>query len=1800
MSDQTVNGKIEINGKKNANPEALFKENRFNVDFEIESSYNLNVTRSDTKQFEENLEEGKILRLTTETGLEWYGYADDIAEIHSTSNADRGENVSFTIPTHISASQSRGAGLIETFKNEVLDIIKVKVSDMIARKLAEFVDSCIVTPELMKLDANLEPVPYTAPTGKILLLLHGTISRTGSAFKNIDNKQVETLFNRYGNRIYGYDHYTISKTPIENARDLLEQLPDEIHMDIVSHSRGGLVADVLARCNYEDRIGYTVEEISLLELAKSETSSLDEQQDIDMVIQAMRDINNIILRKKIVVNRIVRVACPAAGTILLGERADHFFNALLNGIGHYMGKGNTFYEATKYLLLHIISKRYSPSSMRGLWSMVPDSAYQKINNAHHQLSSELYNIAGDSNVGSWFNLSKLFYNIGVVLTNLFYREANDFVVHTASMKQGIVNRKMNKCHLINTRSVHHFNYFSNEGNMAQVLLGLSDMASATEDTMRYEAQSRGDIKKMLDVGLTKRVIEDNDKPVVVILPGVMGSHLYVNKDRKWLHLNRIIDGSMYTHLQNDAVGVEALSTHAHSYQELMSYLLRNGYEVTVMPYDWRHSTKTAAKELDDLLGELLDAGRLVSIVSHSMGGLVTRAWKNNYPANWQRFKEKENARWIMLGTPWRGSHMAMEIFTGISSRVSQLAFFDMLNSKRRLTEVVVEYPGLYELLPREDDSLLDESNWPSLDKQHSETWFQRRNNNLGYLAACKGIFGSDSLSEDELSTVYYIAGHSDKTIHSISVDYNWFKGKYLKKSYTAEGDGTVTWQSGIPLNLKADNLFYTEVSHGALCAEPKLFRGIYELLRFGATSQRRHFKKSPPISRSRSEAAAHNARLGSREVLSYNPRDAENVILGIDPIIERSKVSVPALSVCVYNSDLKWAQYPVMVGHFKNDGIVSAESAIDRYLDYKLSERHVMGFYPGRIGEQAVIFSEKDFPKGAIVVGLGSKDGLNGYQIARTVEKAMLNYALFFRDNHIELEDPDCATSISTLLVGSNYGRVPMKESIRSILLGIQNANKLILGMGGKLRPITQVEFVDYYKDNAYEAFKILQSIEVEDNSIHITLHPTLEEGFGVRSRFLRDESDSWWQTFTTKVEQYCDRKGEYLSFTTYNGLSSVPQDEVYSDLNSARHLAKQLSNSPHWNPRLSKTIFELLLPNQYKDFVRNHRNIEWRMDIQAAEFPWEMFHDRDFGDKPTFISSGLIRQLYTRDGEPRPALVTSKTALVIGDPVFASDSFIQLPGAEAEAREVNEMLENGGFHSTELIQSDSVEILQSLYSDKYKVLHIASHGVFNLEENRVGIAIGEDVLLTPGTIKQLTAIPEFVFINCCYGGQIDALAEELKQDRHKLAANVGTQLIAIGVKAVVVAGWAVDDTAARVFAEKLYDEMLSGVRFGEAVTTARYTCYESNKNVNTWGAYQCYGDPSYRLVSKRKGSAEESEYSLPTEILLELDNIINQTKSVDLYNKERNTIQKLFEQTDQLISQSKKRNINHTGIIEREAIIYTYLGDYEKALVCYENLFAQDDGQFHLVNLDTYYNIKAKALIARRDRMIVTSALSEASIISQLDKEMKEIVTEIEKDSKAISNGPRRLANIASTIKRGAILNTHNQRMQAYLKKASQYYWQSALAVGPDTNDGIYPSTSFINLAYVYNVGVKTKKIDIQAILGNTIMSYLEEALELVRNSASKRNDIWGQLRSMQLYNTLLLVNTKGSKYKDDDLADKLIDLYERQLRRSISIKDLIGEIEHIHFLHHVCFEFKTLAPKVKHYKRILNFLNEFRPRIA
>ena len=259
---------------------------------------------------------------------------------------------------------------------------------------------------------------------------------------------------------------------------------------------------------------------------------------------------------------------------------------------------------------------------------------------------------------------------------------------------------------------------------------------------------------------------------------------------------------------------------------------------------------------------------------------------------------------------------------------------------------------------------------------------------------------------------------------------------------TAEGDGSVTWASGIPDELIQRNaVYYCNTEHGELANEPDIFNAFTELLETGNTSL---LSKTPPLSRGGSQLT-DNPKF---EIVSVDAGNIEKVAMGIKKTEKEITTDTP-LKITMSNGNLASSQFPLLTGHFNKDGIMSAEKVLDSCFNGMLREKHALGIYPGRVGSSEIFLSYTSSPKSAVIVGLGELVELNGYQLELSVTQAISKYLLELRDfealNKEEFNNIfQAGIGISALIVGCGYGGLSIESSLKAIVLGIKKLTTVL------------------------------------------------------------------------------------------------------------------------------------------------------------------------------------------------------------------------------------------------------------------------------------------------------------------------------------------------------------------------------------------------------------------------------------------------------------------------------------------------------------------------------------------------------------------------------------------------------------------------------------------------------------------------------------------------------------------------------------------------------------------------------------
>jgi hypothetical protein len=130
--------------------------------------------------------------------------------------------------------------------------------------------------------------------------------------------------------------------------------------------------------------------------------------------------------------------------------------------------------------------------------------------------------------------------------------------------------------------VNHFHYFSNERTFRRIMAGLT----------RVDGDPAGfrPFTTIRDIPKSERFgARGAARPVVFMLPGILGSHLAVDGERVWVDPANLFLGA-FKKLSIDATGVEAEALIGSVYRDLIEYLGET-HEVVAFPFDWRRSLR---------------------------------------------------------------------------------------------------------------------------------------------------------------------------------------------------------------------------------------------------------------------------------------------------------------------------------------------------------------------------------------------------------------------------------------------------------------------------------------------------------------------------------------------------------------------------------------------------------------------------------------------------------------------------------------------------------------------------------------------------------------------------------------------------------------------------------------------------------------------------------------------------------------------------------------------------------------------------------------------------------------------------------------------------------------------------------------------------------------------------------------------------------------------------------------------------------------------------------------------------------
>ncbi len=1391
-----------------------------------------------------------------------------------------------------------GQALLSNFK-VLTGLVKDPAAKLVAAAATKKVDGKVVAGVYRLSPDALEPlkdsgrllasVPAASDGWPMLVFVHGTFSDTVGTFSKLWTLHADTvrqLFTRYGDRVYGLDHPTLGASPIANALTLVRALPAGARVHLVTHSRGGLVGEVLARVCSGGPLTRDV-----LALFAGDTYAQHRNDLRSLVAEAQA--------KGIRIERMVRVACPARGTLLASKRLDAYLS-ILNWCLE-LASIPVVPEVVDFLH-EVARRRAEPAEMPGLESMTPESPVVAwLNGSADTIPGDLRVIAGDmegDSIGSW---------VKTLLSDAFYWTDNDLVVQTRSMYGGAPRAKTAsgsgaRFLLDKGGKVSHFNYFTNDRTVQAITSALLEDAPgdfAAIGPLSWAGEDASGTRAALAVARS-RGAESGDatsaaaRPAVFVIPGILGSNLKLSGKRIWLGFRFVNSLKDLAWDPATAASVEPDGPIGKVYGDLIERLA-DTHEVIPFAFDWRRPIEDEARRLGVAVDAALAARAIsqqpVRIVAHSMGGLVARTMALEKPETWQRMLAREGGRLLMLGTPNGGSWSPMQTMSGDDTFGNALAAFGSLFDNGGARATMAGMPGFLQL----QAALLD----PTLRLDRAESWQKLAADDLARLtdrsiwhlegvqraiyqwsappqavldqatALWRRLDAQAAALGPDAQKMLLVIGHAPFTPGGIVFDDNGLE-------YTdavGGGDGRVPLHSALLPGVKTWKL---DATHGDLPTVAKAFPAFLELLVDGTTTLLDAFDPASAVARSAGASSVPGASRDatdpasslmrsrpSRGVQPSAPPSTPADVLGVGTRSAdgrgRAATAGRALHVSVLNADLKFVHQPLVVGHYRSLALTGTEAVVDKLVARAMSRSLAAGLYPDGIGMHQIFGNiRKDpdnvlamaRPLAVIVAGLGEEGKLRAVDLVYTVRQAVIAYAQRLAEKE---GGAPAEFELAATLLGSGGTGVSAGTAAQLVAQGTWEANQKL--HDGGWPQVGRLILVEFYLDRASDAWRALQvQATAAPNQLRVVGY--VECGAGALRRSLDSSYRGASYDFISAVTSGTASGEPSITYTldTKRARTEVRAQKTQGSL--VRELVAKASNDANRDAQIGRTLFDLLVPAEMEPFLGGTSDMVIELDSGTAALPWETLDTASSeltgsDPRPWAIRSKLLRKLRTADFRNQISDADADgSILVIGEPMVDETMYPPLPGARAEAVAVAARLTGGptGVGATRVRaltsgNDDARDIINALFERPYRVVHVAGHGA---PGPKGGVVLSGGTFLGPSEVEAMRTVPELVFLNCCHLAARDAQTALTLYDRAGFAANIAEALIKIGVRCVIAAGWAVEDKPAEIFATTFYDTLLGGGRFIDAVAAARSAAWRAGEGGNTWSAYQCYGDPGW------------------------------------------------------------------------------------------------------------------------------------------------------------------------------------------------------------------------------------------------------------------------------------------------------------------------------------------------------------------
>jgi pSer/pThr/pTyr-binding forkhead associated (FHA) protein len=308
----------------------------------------------------------------------------------------------------------------------------------------------------------------------------------------------------------------------------------------------------------------------------------------------------------------------------------------------------------------------------------------------------------------------------------------------------------------------------------------------------------------------EKLAQPAGRRIVVFVPGLMGSELWLGNERIWPNVKTIFSNPeifMYPskipleprNIVDQIVIIPNLIKQ-DQYNRLGDYLVeelnyRRGVDFYEFPYDWRQDVRISARQLA-LLVDSLPKDQPLVLIGHSLGTMVSRYYIEHLGGS------KRVERLILMGGPHKGAVKGL-----ISMLVApEVLPFGILGERMR--QIMLTFPTSYQILP--DYEVGTDQNGKKINFLAEDRWLAPE-----YLPLLEmGRAFRKELGTTASTPSVSIFGYGIKTIADVAVTRDE-QGKLVNVDYLRRdvGDGTILEQSAF---LPGSEIHPVHQNHGSL------------------------------------------------------------------------------------------------------------------------------------------------------------------------------------------------------------------------------------------------------------------------------------------------------------------------------------------------------------------------------------------------------------------------------------------------------------------------------------------------------------------------------------------------------------------------------------------------------------------------------------------------------------------------------------------------------------------------------------------------------------------------------------------------------------------------------------------------------------------------------------------------------------------------------------------------------------------------------------------------------------------------